>query len=243
MAITTKTKYVILVIIFIVGALFLSGYLLGRKHGKDVLNATVNALTTEIERQTVVINNQKLYVTSIEQELKTLSEAKDEGDVTNKELRTLNIKQLNEISRLKVRIDTLMNDISHTGHIINIKPDSVGSVQQKAIVLPFTFTKKDQWLDLRGILNAEGNLSIGLKINADLDVYTGLDKTTKLPIAKVTSNNPYLGVLNVSSIKLDTQKPKKFGIGVFAGYGITLSGIIKASPIIGAGVSYNLIRL
>lgn len=241
MKLTVKTRNIIIGVFLAIIALFLTGYIWGHKRGVISSKPIVEALSKEIERITVKLNNQTLYVTSVEQEIATIKQAKDAGDITNKELRVLNIKQLNEISRLKLSIDTLVNDISSNGQIVNIVYDTI-KVPRPAILLPFSFNKTDMWLNLNGTFSLLGKLDISLKLNVPIDVYTGIDSKTKLPIVKLTSNNPYVNVLSVSSIKLDTPpKPKKIGIGLIVGYGITNS--YKMSPVVGVGVSYNIFRL
>jgi hypothetical protein len=95
---------------------------------------------------------------------------------------------------------------------------------------------------LKGDFDAKGKLGLSLKMDAGLDIWTGMDSKSKLPVARVTSNNPYLNILTVSSIKLDTQKPKKFGIGFQIGYGICVNNPPEFSPYIGIGISRNIIR-
>lgn len=47
----------------------------------------------------------------------------------------------------------------------------------------------------------------------------------------------------VEVTKTITEKPKRWGIGIQAGYGVTVhQGTLYASPYIGVGVSYNFIR-
>lgn len=240
MSLSVKTRNVIIGICVAIVALFLSGYLIGHRKGVNALQPTVHALNLEISRVTVELNNQKLYVTSIEQELTTLKQAKADGDVTNTELRKLNLKQVNEISRLKLSIDTLLNVVTNNGEII-VTYDTLDK-PTNAIKLPFSFEKKDKWLNLSGDFDIKGALSLSLKMDASLDVYTGIDKTTKLPICRLTSNNPYLNVLSISSLKMDTQKPKKMGLGFQLGYGFGIANPPKFSPYIGIGLSYNIIR-
>jgi hypothetical protein len=240
MSFKLPTKYVIIAVCVAIFGIFLLGWCLSAKRAKSASNAIEIALNKEIERQTVIINSQKLYVTSIEQEIETLKQAKKDGDVTNQELRKLNLKQVNEISRLQLVVDTLFEDVFFGGEVIEVH-DTV-NVTRNAIKLPFTFEKKDKFLDLKGDFDAKGKLGLSLKMDASLDIWTGIDKNTKLPSAKVVTNNPYLNVLTVSSIKLDTQKPKKFGIGFQIGYGIGISNPPKFSPYIGIGISRNIIR-
>lgn len=56
----------------------------------------------------------------------------------------------------------------------------------------------------------------------------------------VTNKNPYNYIVGVEAYRVPLPKPKKFGIGIVAGYG--LGNNFQATPIVGVGVSYNLIR-
>jgi len=67
-----------------------------------------------------------------------------------------------------------------------------------------------------------------------------LKKKEKTPSIIITSENSYIKTLSVSSIKFDMPKPKKYGIGLQIGWGLTKE--LKTSPYIGVGLSYNLIR-
>jgi hypothetical protein len=240
MSFTIKTRTWVIAVLIVLSGLFVFGYILGHRKAVKTSNAIENALKKEISRQEVIINSQKLYVTSIEQEIETLRQAKASGDLTNQELRKLNLKQVNEISRLQLVVDTLFEDVFFGGQIIEVH-DTV-NVTGNAIKLPFDFEKKDKFLDLKGNFNDKGKLSVALKMDASLDIWTGISSETKLPIARVTTNNPYLGVLSINSIKLDTQKPKKIGIGFNVGYGIGIANPPKFTPYIGIGISYNIFR-
>lgn len=54
--------------------------------------------------------------------------------------------------------------------------------------------------------------------------------------------NPYNVVTGVKSYVVTQPKPKKFSISLFAGYGYGLDKELKRLPIVGVGVSYNIIR-
>lgn len=234
-----KTRNIIIGIIAVIVVIFLVGYISGHR-GKDrATEALKRGLVDTISFYQTEIGGINIYVAEKEQEIKTLRQAKHDGDVTNQELRKLNLKQVNEISRLHIRIDTLLTDISYTGRIDTVFVDNI---PQNVIFLPFTFEKKDQWLNLNGTFSSLGKLDISLKMDISLDLWAGIDKDTKKPIAKVTSNNPYLGVLSINSIKLDAPRVKKFGIGMQGGYGLVLGDNVRTAPFIGVGLSYNLIR-
>jgi hypothetical protein len=234
---TVKTRNVIIGICVAIIALFLSGYLIGHRKGVNALQPTVHLLNTEISRITVELNNTKLYVTSIEQEITTLRQAKTDGDVTAKELRVLNLKQVNEISRLKLKIDTLIS-VENNANVVFVH-DSADVNDQKAVLLPFVVTKYDKWLSLKDSTDLFGKTIVSLSLDVPLDIYTGIDSKTKLPVAKVSSSNPYVGVLSINSIKMDTPKEKKFNISIFAGYGACKTGL---SPIAGIGCGITIFR-
>jgi hypothetical protein len=240
MSFTIKTRTWIIVAICLIVGLFVAGYIIGHRKAVLASNATISALSKEITRTTIELNNTKLYVTSVEQEIETLRQAKTDGDLTAKELRKLNLKLVNENTRLQLVVDTLFEDVFFGGQIIEVH-DTV-NVTGNAIKLPFDFEKKDKFLDLKGNFNDNGKLSIGLKMDASLDIWTGISSETKLPVARVTTNNPYLGVLSINSIKLDTQKPKKYSIGVMVGYGLIVKKEPQLAPFIGIGVTRSVIR-
>jgi hypothetical protein len=161
--------------------------------------------------------------------------------VEREELKKLNIKRLAEITKLIFRIDTLLEDVSHGGEIITIHDTIYKDKDINAIVLPFSFTKKDEWMSLGGDFDNTGKLGIALKMQADVNVYTGITKKTKEPFCVVTSPNPYLNVINVQSYKTDTYKPRTFSVAVQLGYGLILAKDPQISPYVGIGISRNLI--
>lgn len=251
MSVTIKNKYILYAIAGLL-CLFVGTYYLGRLVGHlrtDRANeATTGALRGEISHYIALVQDKETYIASVEQQLATEKEAKKALELTNKDLRAMNIKHLNEISVLKMQIDTLMTDISHNGQIIAIQQEKIDSltnqpvsVKKNAILLPFDFNKKDQWLNLAGHFDSEGVLDIDLKMDVPVSVITGMDKDKK-PTCSVLTDNLYIQTLSVQSFKTDPPKKLRYGIGVQAGYGITFGETIKTEPYIGVGISYSFIR-
>ena len=238
MSISIKTKYWLIGILILILGIFFSGWHLGRAKANNAHKAIENALSEEIRRYVVEINHQKLYITEKEQEVETLRQAKKDGEITNEELRKLNIRYVNELTRLKLVIDTMLANVPHDGQIVVIH-DTLNN-KQNCLLLPFTFSKKDRWMALAGTFGNEAKLDITLKINTSLDIWAVQKKRKDTPSVVVTTDNPYLSVIGVKSIKLDVPKEKRFGIGVSAGYGITSA--FQASPFLGVGLNYNVIR-
>jgi hypothetical protein len=239
MKFTIKTKVIIIAVLLAILTLLFFGYKLGRRTGERVSDSTLSALKGQLSKYEIELGDKTLYISQINQQIESLKQAKADGEVTAKELRALNLKQVNEINRLKIGIDTLLTNVSHTSHIISIPVTSVDTVQHYAIQLPFTFARNDQWLSLNGNFDAIGKLDIDLKMSADISVYTGVDKVTKKPTCLLSTNNPYLKTLNLSSYKFDTPKDKKYSISLFIGYGVSKTGL---SPIAGLGIGRSILK-
>ena len=65
-----------------------------------------------------------------------------------------------------------------------------------------------------------------------------LSKEKEGTYVNVSNNNPFSVTKEIRSV-YKLPKPKKFGVGISAGYGITAQGL---SPYIGVGINYNLIN-
>lgn len=248
MSIQIKSKYLFLALIIALAGIFFFGRYMGHKKTDKASESLIIALNDTISSYKYKVGN--LTKTAFEQDqvITTQKEAIKRGDLEKKELRALNLKLVNEINELNLQVDTLLENADHNGTIIIIQQETIDSlnrasnaskISQKAILLPFMFDKSDKWLTLKGTFDSEGKLDIGLKLTADVDVFTGLDKKTKQYKSVVVTDCPYISVLNIKSQKFDIKKPTRWGIGINAGYGVTKSGL---SPYFGIGGSYNLIR-
>lgn len=239
MSYTIPNKYLFLGSLVVIILIFFGGWYIGVSKDKKALNTTIEAQKQEILRLTVQINDTEYQVTKAEQELATEKELRKKDIFEKKELKALNLKQANEITRMKFRIDTLLEDVSHTGHIIPTDTVFVDNIPHNAILLPFTFEKRDRWFDLKGRFDDNGKLGIDVSMSLDVNAVSGIDKTTKRPVLNLYTDNPYLKTIGIASYKTDTPKPKKYGIGISVGYAICGSGL---SPFAGVGLNYNLIR-
>lgn len=235
-----KNSYLFGGVLLLILGIFFLGWYLGLSKERSSRRDMQSAYENEIERYRIRLGAETLYVAKVQQQLATEKELRIKSEVEKGELSKLGIRQLNELNRLKIRIDTLLEHISHTGQVIVIPAiDSIP--KQNCIVLPFGFGKKDEWLDLKGYFDANGELSAMLHMGADISVYAGLEKKTKKPICIVTSNNPYLQTINVSSFKLDQPRKKHFSIGTQVGYGFIMSNPVRFFPYFGVGLQRNII--
>jgi hypothetical protein len=181
-------------------------------------------------------------VTEKEQEIVTQKELIKQGEIDKKELKALNLKTVTELTKLKGEIQILKDSISHNGNVVIVTPcDSIGK-PKPMIELPFTFKEINKDYSFTGGFDIKGKMNINLSVPLDLDIIAGIDKETKKYKAVVTSTNPVIKIITVSSFKLDEKKPLKWGVGFIGGYGINISGNVKTQPFLGVGLSYNLIR-
>ena len=239
MSITLKNKYLFLGIIVAILALFFVGMGIGIKKGKDALKPTVIAQEKELVKYTTKIKGLEVYVSKKEQEVMTLQEALKKTELSREEIRKLHLKSLQEIVRLKLVIDTLV--AIPTDHQVIIK-DTCISGDQSAVLLPYSFKKADKWLTLNGTIHKSGVVDVVFKMPLAVDVFTDYDRKLNKYTVTVTTSNPYLGTEDIKSQQFDALKEKKWGIGLLAGYGLTLNGKPQFTPWLGVGVSRNIIR-
>jgi len=247
MSVKLSTKYLVLAILIALAGLFALGWYLGHRKAYNASKEAVGALKQEITKYQEIINGKTVYIAQVEQELGTAREAIRSSQITNKELKALNLKKANEISRLNLMIDTLLTNVEHNGKIVKVLINKVDSLTNEtyqdeypAVILPFKFHKSDEWLTFSGELNEDADLSIDLKMKVGVDVVTGVDKKGKNTISVITTC-PYVKPLTIESFKTDKQKPRRFGLGINAGYGIILGDPLESAPYIGVGLSYNLL--
>jgi len=233
-----KNKYLFLVIIGALLACFLLGGYLARQRGDRALDSLSMAYNNEILQYKYRLDSLEKVASQRDQEITTLRQAIKNGDVERAELRKINLRQVNEITKLKVAIDTLIHIQPPDGTVVQIV--YVDKQPKPALLLPYTFKDDNKHFNISGTFNTKAELSLAIKMTANLDVWVGTKD--KKPSVVVTSDNPFLNLSNVKSIKFDKVKPKKWGVGLQAGYALILDNNPRFSPILGVGVSRNVIR-
>jgi|688.fasta_scaffold06053_8 hypothetical protein len=115
-------------------------------------------------------------------------------------------------------------------HLVTNSKDTI-SIQS------FHFKHSDSWIKI----NIKGDsLNTQFSVKVDNQYSVSIVKAKKGFDAIVKNSNPYSTTTEILATKLSLPKPKKFGIGLVVGYGITFP--LKPSPFIGVGLSYNIIR-
>lgn len=234
-----KTKYIILAILIGIFGVYVLGRYSGRKKAESVLNPLILSQEDRIISYVLEIGDKTTYIAQKETEILSQREAIKRSDIERKELSALNLKQVNEISRLKLRVDTLLEDVNNSGGVITIH-DTITLKPTNYVKLPFIVTKNDQWLSLKDSTDINGKTSILLKMNLSLDVWTGRSQKTKKYTTLITTDSPYIGVIGIKSQKYDVPKQRPYGIGLQIGYGLTTQ--LKPTPYIGIGLQYSLIK-
>ena len=238
MSYNIKSKYLVIAILIALCGIFFGGWYVGAKKVKTASEASESALRDTIWKLHVQINDTEYTLTKTEQELISERQLRKQDIIDKETLKAINVKHVTEISKLKLRIDTLLEDIGHNGTIITVDTVFVSDSTHKAILLPFMFAKTDKWLDLKGRFDDNGKLGIDLKMGVDVDVVAGIAKTGERTV-NILTDNPYIQTIGVRSYKTDVFVPKRWGIGPSLGYAVCRNGL---SPFVGIGLSYSLIQ-
>ena len=162
------------------------------------------------------------------------------SDFEVKELQSLVEKYKSELkkkgSATIIKGETVINTI--TKEVIvkgdSIYPTYIGTVNLQEWVVAKIEASKD-------------SIGLDLKVKNDYLVVIGREKSGFLglgkgtPFVEVTNNNPYTETKSIITYSVTDEKPRKFGVGIIAGYGVTAVNIVP-QPMLGVGLSYNLIR-
>lgn len=243
MSITVKTRTWVVIALSLLLATFFSGWHFGCLKEDRANKATIASMAKAISRYEIEVNDTKLYIAEKDQEVLSLREAIKKGFVEREYYRKLHLKSVDDVTYLQAQVDILNDSIAHTGNVIVVQPCDSAKKEKLAIELPFTFARNTEYYNISGGFDLTGTMNFDLNVPMELTVWSGIDKDTKTFKAVVASTNPYVTITNIQSLKLDLPRVKRFGIGVFGGYGLNLlGGTIKAQPLIGVGLSYNIIR-
>jgi hypothetical protein len=83
---------------------------------------------------------------------------------------------------------------------------------------------------------------MNLTIPANVNIFIGVDSKSKVYKSVVTTDNPYLKINDILSIKTDApDMPSRWGIGITGGVGVPLFNI-RPGVFVNLGLTYSLIR-
>ena len=210
-----KSKwYVIAIVAFL--ALLAASYFVGR-HYADKANKihldNITALRDSVKHYQVKIGKLEYQVFEQGQVILTQKEAIKTGLVEKEALRKLNFKYLSELTTANGTISILRDSIGHNGVVY------IDTTTHKPVIgLPFTFGDTTKHYTFSGGFNIKGKMNFALKVPISLQVYTGVDKKGKAK-ASIVTDNPYVIIDKITSLKVDYPKPSRIGFGATVGYG------------------------
>jgi hypothetical protein len=241
MSIKIKNSYIVLCILGIVALCFLAGYIFAHRKGVNEIQRLKLAYSDSVLIYKVKLHGAEMTAYQMTQLVVSQKTALKEINLKNSDLEKLNIKKTNEISQLKLEIDTLLH-VEHNGQIV-IVHDTITKQPHNAILLPFKFYHVDKWMpdSLTGNFNDKGILTIKLKMEIGVAAIAGTDMQNK-PKLTLLSDNPYIKNIKVESYKTNVVKPKKWDIGFQAGYGFVYADSkVSPGPFVGAGLSRRIV--
>jgi hypothetical protein len=238
-----KTKWIALTILIVLLAVFFSGWYIGNKRAYRGSTHERDSLNSKIDSMYIVLKDRSFYAYEKEQEILTLKDALNKGLVDKETLKALNLKYINEVTQLKGKVRILIDSLKNNGEIIFFNDcDSLTLDTTRVIKLPFTFEKINKHYQINGGFTDKGIMYETLTVPLALDIYTAWDKPSKEYKVICTTDNPFVIFNGVRSIKMDLQPPKKYGFGVFVGYGMTIEKDPRLTPMVGVGLCRTLIR-
>ena len=183
------------------------------KYGKSV--SSIGVLEVQNAKQVLDLKSDKEIVKYLQSEVKKYKGQKPEVITVVKET---------------VKFDTIIETDSTIVYI-----DSAGNKEVEYLI-----DFNGPWVFLSGKVNSKTS-DISIELDNKYSVAFIRNKRTKKMEVFVTNENPYCEISEMLAYKVTMPKPKKFGLGVMAGYGINVTNA-QPAPFIGIGISYNLIK-
>jgi hypothetical protein len=190
------------------------------------LTATISVLETENTKQFLSLVSKDLDILNLQELVRQYkAKLKDGGSATILGTDTkIDTKNPTKVSPR----DTFVKD-----SFIYLYPEYASDFNLNGWVTGFVTSNKD-------------SVQVSLSVKNDYSIVIGKESQglfkKKKTFVEVTSKNPYTQIQTLRTYQVAEPKPNKFGIGIQAGYGLTLNNTPTLTPYIGVGVSYNLIR-
>ena len=208
MSFTIKNKWILLGAgIVLIGVFLLGGYLSRQRLNRQHWN-TLTAYADTIRQYRYKIDTLEKMASEKNQIIVSLSEAYKLSLIEKEEQRKLKLKAITEKTSLEGEIRILKDSLAHTGNVIIIQPCDSTKKPRPAIELPFIFGDTTKYHNISGGFDVRGKMNIGVSVPlGDVDIWTGIKKGSKTPVAIVTTTNPEIFITNIRSVKIDVPKP------------------------------------
>lgn len=219
----------IFIVLIVISAVFALFKISGHRHqiDRDKLSTGLYRAQMEVKRYSVKVDSLTEYVAetdliivSRDKEIKRLAEEKAR-------LKELNIKRINTIGKLNLRIEALMDSVPPSDTII-IKEDCDGE-QGQYIKLPLSYSSSDRWVTQSAKVGVDGLGSLSFTMSpTPMKIILGTKKEGVFktsPSAMVTTPNPYIQIDQSQFVVVDRQKPTwhYMAYGGAAGVALTLA--------------------
>lgn len=105
----------------------------------------------------------------------------------------------------------------------------------------YRFTYNDEWLKLDGVINERPLINYTMRDSLGFSIYhkkkwfLGKQRT----YMDVFSYNPAVSIVGLTGVRINTGRPKRFGVGPYIGYGF--DGL-RWAPSIGISLQYSIIK-
>ena len=242
MSVTFKTRTIVFIAIGVLLCTFFGGWLLGRYQRDNISQSFINTQTGMLRRYTYQLDSVQKIAAEKDAVIMTQKQAIEQGLIIKEELKKINIKRLNEITHLKTTVDILLDSINYIGGIVPPNTPCPPDEDHPVLYLPLTFGEDNNHLHLKGVFDEDGKLSMEIQVPISLDMFVGYDKTTKTIKSVVSTDNPYVKLDDIFTLRTDLTRPQKWGIGIIGGYGIAVGNPVRVAPFIGVGLSRSFIR-
>lgn len=181
-------------------------------------------------------NESNQEILTQKQVIASLENAVAAGLITQKELKEHNLKQIQQIVRLKAEVKrlNLEMDFSDDPEIKIVYVDSVN--YDSYLKIPQQFFFKDEWTDIIGTIHSQGVRLDSLSIKVETDILTGYQRSGFLksePVVIVKHFNPYMSGTAVENITIKEKPPWYNRPNFYRLQGIVgLYGIIKLTKLL-----------
>jgi|VirMetMinimDraft_7_1064189.scaffolds.fasta_scaffold02852_5 hypothetical protein len=139
-------------------------------------------------------------------------------------------------------IDTILHDIVVTHH------DTISASEDGTWYIYPEYSKSfnlNDWVKGKVTMNRQELIIDSLKLKNSYSVVIGEEKQgwfkKPIPFVEISNDSPYSETTAVRSYKVSTAKKKRFGMGVYTGYGATRirDGTIQTGLQFGVGLTYS----
>lgn len=209
------------------------------------------------------LNEQTALINNLSDTLRIKTNKNNEESSRTAVLKTNNVSDFlsiksrdSAIVKLQLEVKKYKGELKNGGSVTNINSTTnVNASGQTVVIHDTTFVLdslivkpvyktelNNKWY--RGEITAkEDSIHLDIQIENEYTIVLGQERIGLLkrkPFVEVTNKNPYTNTKTLKTYEVNnTMKTKRIGVGAIIGYGI--GSDLKLTPIVGIGLSYNLI--